>query len=1470
MPSPSPENIPQKEVVREIREIIRIVGPQPPAEALVSEAKYIAWQNYVNEKFKTVDYAISQKSTYSVIQGATVSATSTSPGGADTNIQYNNAGFFAGNNNFTWTNATSTLTVNGTGAITTLNIGGAAGVSATGAAGVLTLAGLSGGIDENLLFNFERDADSIVLSSGTGVGTMDFSAFNLTTTGYNRADGGFLSVGATTSFTIPSGANRLFEWIPSLAAVRAGYIFANEWDAANIGLGSAAFGIGTVANKDASFAAGDATQATGITSTAFGINSTASGQYSMAINAATLADGYTSFSGGEATRSQGQYSFAFGNNHDNSDITSFVASGKASIAMGEASLGQTLKATGDNSVAIGLNVNSMANSAFSFGRNFTNSTIDSFGIGFGQLDYLFTATAADFKDSSITTTGIATMASAEFGNANNYITYEVGNALVFHDAVSGSKTLAELAASVPGGLDTYVQYNNAGAFGGSANFIWNNGTSTMTIAGTGIITTIDIGGAAGVSATGAAGVLTLAGLSGGINENLLFNFERDVNSVVLSSGTGVGTMDFSAFNLTTTGTGTFGTLILGAGSITDSSGAISFGNENLTTTGNLTGGTIYFGSATGVSATGAAGVLTLQGLAGGGEPDENLLFNFERDVNSVVLSSGTGVGTMDFSAFNLTTTGTLGAGATTVTSLNAGSGVITTTGQIAYDDAITTGFHKGTYVFAPATTVSGAHGVNPATLNVVSTTGYPTSGYLLVASAYTVSYTGTTATSFTGCNWTDWRPGTSYTPLNGGTVLQSGVFMLEDGGTASGDTYQYQDIFGIRSRSGDAIFQIRENAGQWIWQNGAMYGAEVRSLATNGNFTMSANGSGEVYIYSDSGGIYLGGSSGHSGAAQIELGQNLNAGTKYVRAYSLQASNNAQFNQMQSYSDSLLTLPIKIGLSNNDATSHVIALRIGDDPADIVNFLATGSGVGYVVNPATKKMRLFYNSTNYTDFQSGSDGTLTISGLGAGAGNITTAGTIINSGTSHHYFNATTEYINSANAGYLDLNANTGIRLNKAVDVGVNNITTTGTGTFGTIYFGSATGVTGTGAAGALTLQGKSGGIDENLLFNFERDVDSVVLSSSTGAATIDFGAFNVTSTSTGRLGMSTWTADGDVAVYKANATGLMGLQSSDSRLKKNVTPIENALDIIKQINGVTFNWKDGSDSDPKTLGVIAQNVLEVMPELTFSYLNSDGEQYYGVHYEKLGVVLVEALKEQNAIVEDQQKIIGQIKELLTPEVSESLSAMASAKGESPSLLTLKEAIVNLIKETIKSMGIIVSDGIASIKEIVAEKITGKEIIVENLLAKDIKTENISLDTIQIKDKKTGEIYCAWLESGEWKKVKGECSAMNPLPEADQPLAGNNPNLTPAPDAATPDVTIPPADTTIPPADTTIPPADTTIPPADTTTSDTTAPSTTNTTAPSDASVPEAASAPASPAAPAAAEPAPVSAPAAESAPAGE
>jgi phosphohistidine swiveling domain-containing protein len=87
---------------------------------------------------------------------------------------------------------------------------------------------------------------------------------------------------------------------------------------------------------------------------------------------------------------------------------------------------------------------------------------------------------------------------------------------------------------------------------------------------------------------------------------------------------------------------------------------------------------------------------------------------------------------------------------------------------------------------------------------------------------------------------------------------------------------------------------------------------------------------------------------------------------------------------------------------------------------------------------------------------------------------------------------------------------------------------------------------------------------------------------------------------------------------------------------------------------------------------------------------------------------------------------------------------------------TILDQFTLAIKKSLEKLGLFIENGIAKMKEIVAEKLTA-----EIVVTKEIKTERVTTNEIQIVDKATGEIYCTWIENGEWKKVKGECEATN-------------------------------------------------------------------------------------------------------------
>ena len=91
----------------------------------------------------------------------------------------------------------------------------------------------------------------------------------------------------------------------------------------------------------------------------------------------------------------------------------------------------------------------------------------------------------------------------------------------------------------------------------------------------------------------------------------------------------------------------------------------------------------------------------------------------------------------------------------------------------------------------------------------------------------------------------------------------------------------------------------------------------------------------------------------------------------------------------------------------------------------------------------------------------------------------------------------------------------------------------------------------------------------------------------------------------------------------------------SDSRVKDNVETIENALDKVTQLRGVSYTRNDIEDKSTQ-LGVIAQEVLEVAPEL----VKLDDEGMYSVAYGNMNGLLIEAIKELKAEIAELKKKI--------------------------------------------------------------------------------------------------------------------------------------------------------------------------------------------------------------------------------------
>ncbi len=99
---------------------------------------------------------------------------------------------------------------------------------------------------------------------------------------------------------------------------------------------------------------------------------------------------------------------------------------------------------------------------------------------------------------------------------------------------------------------------------------------------------------------------------------------------------------------------------------------------------------------------------------------------------------------------------------------------------------------------------------------------------------------------------------------------------------------------------------------------------------------------------------------------------------------------------------------------------------------------------------------------------------------------------------------------------------------------------------------------------------------------------------------------------------------------YKLDVAGTIrgsNVSPSDQRLKQNIQPLENALAKVEQLRGVSFEWKDKAQDAGTQIGMIAQEVETVLPEL----VSTDGDGYKSLAYDKMTAVLLEAVKELKA-----------------------------------------------------------------------------------------------------------------------------------------------------------------------------------------------------------------------------------------------
>jgi hypothetical protein len=214
---------------------------------------------------------------------------------------------------------------------------------------------------------------------------------------------------------------------------------------------------------------------------------------------------------------------------------------------------------------------------------------------------------------------------------------------------------------------------------------------------------------------------------------------------------------------------------------------------------------------------------------------------------------------------------------------------------------------------------------------------------------------------------------------------------------------------------------------------------------------------------------------------------------------------------------------------------------------------------------------------------------------------------------------------------------------------------------FNTSFFGIGTGTPTTGSATGFAMKSNTNGyygmyVDAGLtgLPFYGYALNGVAkawtqLNGSNNNWELYYNGTQIAINSTGNVGLGTTTPsqklDVNGTIHAANlnggatslstdASGNIIRTPSDANLKCQIASIDNPLEKVMQLHGVSYNFIDsdrfGSD---RQMGFLAQDLEKVIPETV-----SSGGEYKSVNYQEITALLTEAVKEQ-------QKIIDQLKE---------------------------------------------------------------------------------------------------------------------------------------------------------------------------------------------------------------------------------
>jgi hypothetical protein len=360
---------------------------------------------------------------------------------------------------------------------------------------------------------------------------------------------------------------------------------------------------------------------------------------------------------------------------------------------------------------------------------------------------------------------------------------------------------------------------------------------------------------------------------------------------------------------------------------------------------------------------------------------------------------------------------------------------------------------------------------------------------------------------------------------------------------------------------------------------------------------------------------------------------------------------------------------VGIGTSAPDVSLHInssapqVHFQNTYNTGFYVGVLGDASGNSTLYNAANTNMLFSTNATERMRITSG--GNVGI-GTTSPAEKLDLQGTMNMNGASGTYLQV--QY-NGANRGYLGT-ANATIASGATTDLGLSATSNLVFGTGGSltermrITSGGELLINTTTDAGNFKLQVNgaiysTNGTSENIWMNdgvssssLQQASNIFFINSNASSATHGSIVFRSSSAYTERMRITNsgevyiaGTTDQGAYNLQVNGTGVWGagayVNGSDSALKQNIQPLDNSLDLVKQMKPVTYTYKESYSKDTSVqTGFIAQDLQILLKDK--NYLNGivkDGT-YLSVAYQNLIPLLVKAIQEQQIEIENLKKQI--------------------------------------------------------------------------------------------------------------------------------------------------------------------------------------------------------------------------------------